>query len=98
MLVDFGNLKQLLTEVVHDPLDHGFIVHKNDFTVIDMFEGTDFKLFYFPYIPTAENIARWSFEQLEPRIKEFFNDKLTLDRIECWETPTSCAIYPERMH
>jgi 6-pyruvoyltetrahydropterin/6-carboxytetrahydropterin synthase len=34
MVLDFGFLKQLLTEYVHDVYDHGFIVHSGDMPVL----------------------------------------------------------------
>ena len=59
MVIDFGNLKALLVEYVHDPLDHGFIVYEGDQQLLECFEGThlyEWKVIEFPYIPTAERI------------------------------------------
>lgn len=39
--------------------------------------------------PTSENIARTIFDKLDVVIR----DKVTLDSVEVWESPTSCAIY-----
>jgi 6-pyruvoyltetrahydropterin/6-carboxytetrahydropterin synthase len=103
MLVDFGLLKDMMTEHIHDVLDHGFIVYEQDFALIDTLEFLEsiddmpdkHKTIKFPYIPTAENIARWCFEQLEPCVKSHFRDNLVLDHVEVWETETSAASYPE---
>jgi 6-pyruvoyltetrahydropterin/6-carboxytetrahydropterin synthase len=90
MVHDFGDVKDILMEKVHDPLDHGFIVYQNDDQLLDALDGYDWKIIVFPYIPTAENIARWIFEQ----IHGLFNHSVMLMRVQVWETPTSMAAYP----
>jgi 6-pyruvoyltetrahydropterin/6-carboxytetrahydropterin synthase len=93
MLVDFGDLKALMTHRIHDPLDHGFIVHADDLHMRQAFlvAGQLWKVIVFPTVPTAENIARWVWDQLEEPISERFRDGLVLHRVEVWETPTSVA-------
>jgi len=98
MLVDFGDLKTILMEEVDAPLDHGFIVYEKDEDMLSaLYGGGDdyapWKIIVFPYIPTAENIARWIFEKVQPRINSRFHASLELAAIEVWETPTSMAIY-----
>lgn len=101
MLVDFGDLKTLMMTHVHDVLDHGFIVYEEDRRMRRMFavdealnvEGPEFSVVVFPYIPTAENLARWIWEQLDKPISERFREGLTLSCVEVWETPTSLAVY-----
>lgn len=97
MLVDFGNLKDIMNEKVHDVLDHGFIVWQDDMVVREMMgswaEKMEWLFIVFPYIPTAENIARWAWEQLENEIKSRFGGDLELEEVAVWETPTSVAYY-----
>jgi 6-pyruvoyltetrahydropterin/6-carboxytetrahydropterin synthase len=97
MLVDFGDLKNIMNEKVHDVLDHGFIVWQDDMIVREMMgswaEKMEWLMIVFPYIPTAENIARWTWEQLEEEIKNRFGGDLELDEVAVWETPTSVAYY-----
>ena len=96
MLIDFGALKVMLSDLIHDPLDHGFIVYRHDFICLTMFEAVSpqqFKLVVFPYVPTAENIARWCWDELTGPISKHFRENLELESIECWETPTSQAVY-----
>jgi 6-pyruvoyltetrahydropterin/6-carboxytetrahydropterin synthase len=91
MIKDFGFLKTLLTEYVHDPLDHAFIYHCDDRIMCSWFgEKKQFKSVKFPYVPTAENIARWCYEELKPHMKEV---GARLTEICVWETPTSMAVY-----
>lgn len=107
MLIDFSELKNLLVNLVHDPLDHGFIVWENDDDLLQAFMWWDpahipsegarmdplWKIIKFPYIPTAENIAIWIWEQLEPAVNEYFRNNLILTQVEVYETPTSVAYY-----
>lgn len=96
MLVDFGFLKQILIQRVDAVLDHGFIIYEGDQEMVNCFSlphSDDWKVIIFPYIPTAENIARWVWEQINPDIVQHFRGNLKLVGIEIWETPTSMAIY-----
>ncbi len=108
MLIDFGDLKDLLIKQVHDPLDHGFIVWEDDGDLLQAFMWWDpthipseihdrmdpvWKIIKFPYIPTAENIAIWVWEQLDYSISNHWRGNLTLEMVEVWETPTSVAYY-----
>lgn len=103
MLVDFGDLKGLMQEFIHDPLDHGFMLYSGDESLRSRFfvndgspEGhafCDWKIIEVPFIPTAENIAVWCWQQLEGPLETRFQKFLWLDRVEVWETPTSQAVY-----
>jgi 6-pyruvoyltetrahydropterin/6-carboxytetrahydropterin synthase len=100
MLVDFGDLKGLMTSLIHDALDHGFICYTSDPLGLDLAmlgERIDptvgWKVIHFPYIPTAENLARWCWEQLAGPIASRFRDGLALAEVAVWETPTSVAYY-----
>lgn len=99
MLVDFGDLKQLMTSEIHDVLDHGFITQEDDplgavlgDAAIDH-DSVGWKLIEFPYAPTAENLARWCWDVLAAPIEQRFRDGLRLALVEVWETPTSCAMF-----
>jgi len=99
MLVDFGDLKKIMNEEIHDVLDHGFIVWCNDTIIRDMMDlrayEQNWNYIIFPYMPTAENIARWSWNQLRTRIESTFGSDLRLYEVAVWETPTSVAYYTE---
>jgi len=100
MVLDFGVLKELLTTYVHDVFDHGFIVHKDDHRLIDMFNeyGGDirhdellpWKIIEFPYVPTAENMALWVYLELQPKLSE---SGMAIKQVLVYETPTSMAAY-----
>ena len=80
---------------IHDPLDHGFAVWENDTIVRNMMEETahhnEWNYIVFPYIPTAENIARWAWEKIENDIEVEFGNDLKLYEVAVYETPTSVA-------
>lgn len=95
MLVDFGDLKRWLTSEIHDVLDHAFVVAEHDLecrlALEDGLPGS--RVVIVPFAPTAEHLARWVWERLEPIISAHWRDNLTLDLVELWETPTSLATY-----
>jgi 6-pyruvoyltetrahydropterin/6-carboxytetrahydropterin synthase len=108
MVMDFGELKAILMEKVHDALDHGFILCDQDTPMKalcnmihqeELFgEGQSsnsmgWKIVQLPYVPTAENLARWIFEQIDERITQHYRHNLELRYVEVYETPTSVAIY-----
>ena len=97
MVVDFGDLKALLTDLVHDRFDHGFIVHAADRPMRKALAMLDEpKVIVVPYIPTAENLAADIYRTVGPELADRWgatNVRLTL--VEVWETPTSLATYTE---
>ena len=95
MLADFGDLKSIMMERIHDVLDHGFIVSRNDIPMVAALDvGHEFdlswKVILFPYIPTAENLARWCWDQMKEPVEQM---GFHLVVINVWETPTSIATY-----
>jgi 6-pyruvoyltetrahydropterin/6-carboxytetrahydropterin synthase len=95
MLVDFGDLKRLLVEHVHDPFDHAMIVAWNDAELRGALAGHGWAVAVFPYVPTAENLARYVYETLAPLVDVRFRDGLRLVEVAVWETPTSVAYFGE---
>ena len=93
MLVDFGNLKNIMNQKVHDVLDHGFIIWENDEHLLAQMQDQGWLTIIFPYIPTAENIARWTWEVIEDVLETEFDNDLWLSEVAVWETPTSVAYY-----
>jgi 6-pyruvoyltetrahydropterin/6-carboxytetrahydropterin synthase len=95
MLVDFGNLKYIMNHKVHDVLDHGFAVWEDDTVLRKVLDEPSkenkWNYIVFPYIPTAENIARWIWKQLQYDIEVEFGNDLELYEVAVWETPTSVA-------
>lgn len=96
MVVDFGDLKRWLTELVHDRFDHGFIVQNTDplgpaLARVGVGTGEPWKIVTVTYPPTAECLAADIFATLAPVIDAHWRGNMRLSRIDVWETPTSCA-------
>jgi len=77
LLVDFVELKKN-TRAVADRLDHQFINDLEPFTTVN---------------PSAENIAKYFFDELMPTVKGEPDQSLRLARVTVWETDTSIARY-----
>lgn len=88
MVVDFGRLKALLVERVHDRWDHGFMLDSRDRWLADDFAAQGWKVDVLPCPPTAENLAMIIAFTLDIA-GEMPGCKLT--RVTVWETPTCSA-------
>ncbi|MBQ70486.1 MAG: 6-carboxytetrahydropterin synthase QueD [Euryarchaeota archaeon] len=93
MLMDFSDISHLLTVHIHDVIDHAFVVYEGDEAAkaACALMGDDHRTVVVPFIPTAENLARWAFETLEPHIQTTYGNKLKLVAMHCRETPKSIA-------
>jgi len=91
MVLDLGTLKKIMMEKIHDELDHTFLWYEED-EIFENMQKTDlFKVGRsFPYVPTAENITKWCYEQLKD---ELDTSDYWIKSITVWETPNSSATY-----
>ncbi|MDO5120411.1 MAG: 6-carboxytetrahydropterin synthase, partial [Coriobacteriales bacterium] len=71
-----------------DSLDHTFLVEEGSLkpATIAALEAEGFSLTIMPFRTTAENLARWFFEQLVAQ-------GLPVIEVECDETPNNRAFY-----
>lgn len=100
MVVDFGRLKTMLVNHVHDPYDHAFLVHRDD-PLRDLLTGfalgeEPFKVAVLPVVPTAENLCTLIADQLDLEVAAWSRESarlgtLRLTRVTVWETPTCSA-------
>jgi len=74
LVMDFGEIKKHTAEVLSE-LDHK---HLNE---VEFFQTNN---------PSSENIARFIFNGLAPKIN---HGPVTLSRVSVWESETSCATY-----
>jgi 6-pyruvoyltetrahydropterin/6-carboxytetrahydropterin synthase len=94
MLMDFSEVKNIAMKQIHDRMDHGFIAYEKDeeaLQAISRVAGN--KTVVVPFIPTAENLAKWCFELLRPEYRSVYGNLLRLQSVEFFETPTSVARY-----
>ena len=78
MLMDFSDVSEILKKHIHDVVDHAFIVYENDTAALNALSLMDdgHRTLIVPFVPTAENLARWAFEQVEP-VSEAISERLT---------------------
>jgi len=94
MVVDFADIKKLAMNKIHNVLDHGFMVWENDTELMDFFKNSHgHKPVVVPFTPTAENVAKYIFDELNGSLRDFYHSSLTLFSVKLWETPTSYAFY-----
>ena len=94
MVMDFSDIKAVITEKIHDVLDHGFMIYDKDEIMYKLLkeeandkEGCDFRLIVVPFIPTAENLVRWCHDQ----IKNDLPEGVKVTKVRLFETPNSWA-------
>ncbi len=87
MVLDFGVFKKAVRGLA-DSLDHTFLLEEGSLkpATIAALEAEGFSLTVLPFRTTAENLARWFFDQLSAQ-------GLPVLEVECDETPNNRAIY-----
>jgi len=92
MVMDFGDLKEVMMDVLDKRYDHGMVMWIRDplANIIASDPKTKSELVHF--IPTAENLAKYWFDLLKVRLEE---RSIKIKHIKVWETPTSTATYGE---
>ena len=87
MVLDFGVFKKAVRDAA-DQLDHTFLVEEGSLkpATIAALEDEGFKLTILPFRTTAENLARWFFDQLT-------SQGLPVFEVEVDETPNNRAFY-----
>ncbi len=87
MLMDFGDLKAAL-KALTDVLDHALLVEQGSLRpeTLAALRAEEFRMVFFPFRTTAENLARYFYDQLAAA-------GLPVRAVTVYETPTSCARY-----
>ncbi len=92
MVMDFKFLKEILIEHIHDKLDHGFAVWKEDHEDLDFIVKRNSRVLITNEPPTAECLAKWAFNQIQPHLP----DGVTLKQLRWYETPNNWADFDGR--
>ena len=87
MLLDFGEMKQIVQRWIDDEWDHRMILRRDDPAVAALTELGE-PLVLIDVNPTAENLARLIFEYARQR-------GLPVVEVRLWETPKCSASYCE---
>jgi len=92
MVIDFGDLKEAMMNIIDKNFDHSFTLYQKDefSTLFEELKMKGQKINFVPFIPTAENLAKHWFELLRPKLSE---RKILIKFVRVWETPTSTATY-----
>ena len=83
MVIDFGDIKRIVSQYIVEPFDHAFVVSEG--SPFASVEGT--KLSVVPFQPTSENLLLHFASLLAGR----FPAGVRLHSLRLWETTTSCA-------
>ena len=85
MVLDFSDIKDVVSTWIDEKLDHRMLLHKTD-PVVPLLQKMGEPLFLMDENPTAENIARLIFD---------FTASRGFPIVECqlWETPRCFATY-----
>ncbi|MDA0660034.1 MAG: 6-carboxytetrahydropterin synthase [Planctomycetota bacterium] len=85
MVLDFGDIKTVVSTWIDNELDHRMILHRDD-PAVPMLQKMGEPLYLLDRNPTAESIAR--------EIFEFTRDHgFPVTQVDLWETPRCFATY-----
>jgi len=95
MVIDFGDLKEIMMQEIDKKYDHGFVMWAGD-TYYNIFKNLyiedSMKIIFVPFIPTAENLAKHWYMILATKL---FDRGIKIHHVKVWETPTSTAVCQE---
>jgi len=89
IVVDFGVLKKDLKEIA-DYFDHSLIIEKGSLKekTMEVLKEENFRIIELDFRPTAENFAKYVFDDME-------NRGYKVKSATVFETPDNCAVYCE---
>ena len=92
MVLDFGDIKKITSELIVNQWDHAFLVAKEDVTILNFLNSLpNHKTVVLEIIPTVENLAKIAFNVLSPAFKINYGNRLNLHRVRIYETPNCWA-------
>ena len=91
MIHDFGDIKKIIMESIHDIADHSFMLYDKDpfTTILKNIKNIPINLVVVPFIPTAENIVKWCYKKIQKQLP----GNLKVYHCRLYETPKSWADY-----
>ena len=85
MVMDFSQIKRVVSHWIDTTLDHKMLLHKND-PILPAFKELGEPYFLMDVNPTAENIAKLIFDYAH-------SQGFPVVEVSLWETPSSFATY-----
>lgn len=89
MVIDFKDLKRIAMEKICDKFDHAFIYNTasaGEREIASVVEKNGMRTVAIPFRSTAENLARYFFDELKGAV-------VGLVSVKVWETAENCAEY-----
>jgi len=99
MVIDFGDLKNIMMDVLDRGFDHNSVFYKEDPIRVFLEGGNggmaveDYqskRVHFVEFIPTAENLSKYWYYLMK---EELMKVNIKIKHIKVWETPTSTATY-----
>ncbi len=96
MVIDFGDLKEIMLDSINKVFDHSLIVYGEDeFKILfEELRKRGQKINFVPFIPTAENIAKHFYDIMKESLEKV---SIKIKFVKVFETPTSMAQYSEEI-
>lgn len=86
MIVDFGDLKSVMVDLIGEPWDHAFLICEADpFASKFLSLGDDHKTVWLDFVPTVENLVNYAANVLRGRYG------FVLSHVRLYETPNCWA-------
>ncbi|MFO0913690.1 MAG: 6-carboxytetrahydropterin synthase [Pirellulales bacterium] len=85
MVIDFSQIKRVVSQWIDDHLDHRMILHRED-PAVEMLQRLGEPLYLMDVNPTAENIAKLIFDFAR-------SHGFPVDQVDLWETRSCYATY-----
>lgn len=89
MVMDFKFLKDIMIRHIHDVLDHGFAVWKEDHEDLEFIMKRNTRVLITDEPPTAECLAKWAFDQIHHKLPA----GVQLKEVTWYETPNNWATF-----
>jgi 6-pyruvoyltetrahydropterin/6-carboxytetrahydropterin synthase len=93
-VLNFRDLKQVMSDYVVGDFDHSLILHPGDNELLSFVSRRAWRYNLMPEAmpePTAENMAMHFWHLLEPALRAEIDPAVTIEKITLWETPTCMA-------
>lgn len=93
MVIDYGDLKETMIEVIDKQFDHNSVFSLDDPAlefIIQIKQFQDKIPYLVHFIPTAENLAKHWYMLMNTELSK---KGIRIKYVKVWETPTSTAIY-----
>lgn len=89
-VIDFSQIKEILGSWIDENFDHNTILAEDDKNLGDeIHKITKQKIFYLPNHPTAENMVKFLFEEICPKL--FADKDIKCVKMRLYETPNCFA-------